>query len=719
MIRILFFLCFAFFSHVVVAGNLEFEIHWFSSEEANSSGIQAGPNLAFVHLNKKPIYFNTVQSSVRYKHDGRSVAHSVSLGSGSGSFLEVGTNVLSFSYVIENTTHLTAGWQESALYQRINGSLQEICRSRIAAGQQARGSCKSQFQKTLEELNPRLAREIWELQRDIQSLIKYADVDAFQERFALAEALLQEVAVKNFSELTEEQFASFQSARDAVSSLKKDIKELERDIQKTQSQIRQNLVGKKAIIAEELKREGVDDTSDVAQPTFQFSSRFYSGCSGEGTCEAGGNFGPQGSIYQDYADQVLAKLRSAINGNERLGFLAEVKIWTQQVVTLERIALERERFSMNEWEAYQSAYHTVSDFVDQHVDQDLWFKDSPVPVEVRKAFKEELAEVAPAESSDLESALKRLSSKNLTEQERRGIELVQALVFVGKELAKSARNAYEAVQEFKGFLKETTDTIARGTKCLSQAQVSGRIGSLYELFSGKDQCDGSELSFVGRTMAGVEIALGTPKVFKILGSVVGIGILAKGNKAADVVKASNVVVDSLKKFDIAADQTKNFLATLKKFKIDPAAVKFPERISFNKNLKNHMKSFDGLAQKTGIKGAHNMKDFEALVDTKGIKIVKKTETPTKGIYEIEYEIQKLDKAGKPSGEMKAIDVPKTVYDPAVFSDDEMLWLGQIAASDAKKFNAEGRKLFESTAGGISFRVYSENGLITNIHPIKG
>ena len=715
MMRILLFLCFAVLSHSAIAGDVEFEIHQFASEEVNASAIQAYPNIAFVHLNGRPIYFNTVPGSVRYKQSNvNSVAFSISWGKGPSSYLEVGTNTLAYSYGIVDTAYITAGWHETVLSQRESGRLREICRTKMTAGQPARVSCASQFNKTLEKLNPRLAREIWELQRDIQSLIKYVNVDEFQERFALAESLLQEIAVKNFSELTEEKFASFQRARDAVGSLKKDIKELEREIQETQSQIRQNLVGKKTLIADELKREGVDDTSD-AQPTFQFSSRLYSGCSGEGTCDAGGNFRPQGSIYQDYADQVLGKLRSAINGNDRLGFLTEVKVWTQQAVTLERIALERERFSMNEWEAYQSAYHTVSDFVDQHVDQDLWFKDSPVPVEVRKAFKEELAEVAPAESSDLESALKRLSSKNLTEQEKRGIELVQALVFVGKELAKSARNAYDAVQEFKGFLKAATDAIATGAKCLTQAQMSGRIGSLYELFSGKDQCDGSELSFVGRTMAGVEIALGTPKVFKILGSVVGIGILAKGSKAADAVKASNVVVDSLKKLDIAADQTKNFLATLKKFKIDPAAVKFPDGISFNKNLKNHMKSFDGLAQKTGIKGAHNMKDFEALVDTKGIKIVSKTETPTKGIYNIRYEIQKLDKLGMPTAEMKAVKSSKTVYDPTVFSDDEMLWLGQVAAAGGDFSKAD--RMFDSAVGGLMFRVYHENGVVINIHPV--
>ncbi len=58
--------------------------------------------------------------------------------------------------------------------------------------------------------------------------------------------------------------------------------------------------------------------------------------------------------------------------------------------------------------------------------------------------------------------------------------------------------------------KETTDAIAQGAKCLSQAQVSGRIGSLYELFSGKDQCDGSELSFVDRTTP-ASLRFGTTK----------------------------------------------------------------------------------------------------------------------------------------------------------------------------------------------------------------
>lgn len=705
----MFFISILFSSHLF-ANQTCFEIYWRNSD--SSSGImpkQKDHLVSFVRLNQNPVYFSTVPGSIRYHLDGE-IGSSISRGCAGNNLLNVGVNSLHYYYHIENTSHIKAGWFESLLVM-IGGNRREtICRSLLSAGQVANDTCKAEFSRTLDELNPQLAQTIRDLASELANLQKYSKVDEFKSRFETAKEILQQLVNIDFENIKEGDYALFQQAQNVVVSLKKDITQLKWEIQETQERIKENLQNKGRILIDELKREGlasfeippVDLKIEVQEP--------------QGSCSTNttDDFNSDSNIYKTYADKVLDKLEGDLRNKDRISFLRQVDLWTKTIPNYETIALNQQKFSKKEWDAYSHHYDRVAKYIDTLVDKDLWFKDTPIPIEVRKAFKEELAELAPTESSSLESSLKRLSSTSLTEQEKRGIELVQALVFVGKELAKSTHNAYEAVQEFKDFLKETTDALGRGAKCLSQAQVSGRIGSLYELFSGKDQCDGSELSFVGRTMAGVEIALGTPKIFKVLGSVVGIGIFAKGSKAAEAVKASNVVVGSLKTLDIAADQTKNFLATLKKFKIDPALVKFPEGVSFNKNLKNHMKSFDGLTQKTGIKGAHNMKDFEALVEAKGIKIVSKTETPTKGIYEIKYEIQKLDKVGMPSGEMKAVKSSKTVYDPSIISDDEMLWLGQVAAASGE-FNSKER-MFDAVAGGISFRVYHESSVVINIHP---
>jgi filamentous hemagglutinin len=60
---------------------------------------------------------------------------------------------------------------------------------------------------------------------------------------------------------------------------------------------------------------------------------------------------------------------------------------------------------------------------------------------------------------------------------------------------------------------------------------------------------------------------------------------------------------------------------------------------------------------------------------------------------------------------------KTVYDPKIIPDDEMLNLGQIAANT--KFEealSAGKRIYDASAGGVNFRVYINNGVISNVHP---
>ena len=71
----------------------------------------------------------------------------------------------------------------------------------------------------------------------------------------------------------------------------------------------------------------------------------------------------------------------------------------------------------------------------------------------------------------------------------------------------------------------------------------------------------------------------------------------------------------------------------------------------------------------------------------------------------------------PNGLYKPLQI-KTVYDPSIISDSELVRLGQIAAAKGyQKAVASNRKQFTESAGGIDFRVYlDKNGTVTNFHP---
>ncbi|RTV72587.1 hypothetical protein DY997_27680, partial [Pseudomonas aeruginosa] len=145
---------------------------------------------------------------------------------------------------------------------------------------------------------------------------------------------------------------------------------------------------------------------------------------------------------------------------------------------------------------------------------------------------------------------------------------------------------------------------------------------------------------------------------------------------------------------------------------------FPEGMSFNPNIKNHLSNFDGLTQKSGISGTHNLDAFNQAATTNGVKVLSETPTSVAGITTVRYQIPAYDRAGNIVGFKDKI-FPKTVYDPKIFTDQGILDLGQQAAAGGyKDALSKGLSQYDSVAGGITFRVYLDKftGTVTNFHP---
>ncbi|WP_238340409.1 hemagglutinin repeat-containing protein [Pseudomonas sp. SWRI92] len=215
----------------------------------------------------------------------------------------------------------------------------------------------------------------------------------------------------------------------------------------------------------------------------------------------------------------------------------------------------------------------------------------------------------------------------------------------------------------------------------------------------------------------LDIALGTAT--NAAGSVAGkaIGIVGKGSSDG-VTKGRDELGGGPKD----ADWDKKFAESPPKGWVETGGAKgaasFPEGMSFNPSIKNHLSSFDGLTQKSGVSGTHNLDAFSQAASLNGIKILGETPTSVKGITNIEYQIPAYDRAGNVIG-YKAKEFTKTVYDPKVFSDQKILDLGQqAAASGYRGALSKGVTQYDATAGGVSFRVYLDKatGAVTNFHP---
>lgn len=72
-------------------------------------------------------------------------------------------------------------------------------------------------------------------------------------------------------------------------------------------------------------------------------------------------------------------------------------------------------------------------------------------------------------------------------------------------------------------------------------------------------------------------------------------------------------------------------------------------MSFNPNIKSHLSNLDGLTQKNGVSGTHNLDAFNQAAATNGLKILSETPTSVAGFSTIRYQIPAYDRAGNVVG----------------------------------------------------------------------
>ena len=143
--------------------------------------------------------------------------------------------------------------------------------------------------------------------------------------------------------------------------------------------------------------------------------------------------------------------------------------------------------------------------------------------------------------------------------------------------------------------------------------------------------------------------------------------------------------------------------------------------SFKPGYDTHLIEVEDVVRKgnKGIVGGHNLVNFEKAFTDRGWSlaenIISKTPHPTiKGVYEVKYRIPALDKMGNIiPGQYKNIPNPKTVYDPSVISNEQMLKWGQEAMANA---TVNGRIITGISSNGLKFQGYINNGEITNFFP---
>ncbi|CAI6053280.1 hypothetical protein PAECIP112173_01480 [Paenibacillus sp. JJ-100] len=140
----------------------------------------------------------------------------------------------------------------------------------------------------------------------------------------------------------------------------------------------------------------------------------------------------------------------------------------------------------------------------------------------------------------------------------------------------------------------------------------------------------------------------------------------------------------------------------------------------------------------GVSGGHNYEEFKKFFSENGkysLQVVKKLEHPdVPGIYDLEYRmmVEIKDYTGKGTGKFKYIpkeDKPphkKTIYDPNVISNDEIIRLGKEAMEEGisrlqiEKLEAQNKEMIRGTSSnGLKFEAIRniETGEIENFWPV--
>jgi hypothetical protein len=156
----------------------------------------------------------------------------------------------------------------------------------------------------------------------------------------------------------------------------------------------------------------------------------------------------------------------------------------------------------------------------------------------------------------------------------------------------------------------------------------------------------------------------------------------------------------------------------------PNTFKYSDGIAYRADLKHHLANFDGTS-KTKVLGTHNANNFYDLQNTHQLKIVGETEIGN-GIKQVEYQLPAFHPQNQSViTHYKKTEV-KTVYDPAVYSDEVMLNHAQKAASRGyaqglKDYLETGNRFYNSSFEGIDFRVALNkdeygNVYVDNVHP---
>ncbi|MBC7531598.1 MAG: EndoU domain-containing protein [Oligoflexus sp.] len=610
------------------------------------------------------------------------------------------------------------------------------------------------YNASLGELSPALAEMVDQKRNEITQAVPAAEAEqpGFKTSADTYDAIMKEVEGKSFLDLTEDQLMGYQEARERFVFHKGKIEEKNKTLVEKTQKLKETTAQAKTQLQAAIVSEGFDISADdllnsnvaVQIPSFSSLPMLVT---------------DEKYPYDEWANQAIQDLQYRLDSGFRDQFLEKALAWQVQMDHLLPIVQSRATLSREEFNAFEAAANKVNEFLFGNgpakagvISRDFWFNDLNLDPAIKSAIDEGIAKYNPEEARRLKIAI------NKFDRDIRSIMNHLKMLSALAQMYTAAENPFELsfVDKMVHGVTLLIEKAPEIAACAIENSAYGPYADFYEWHYERDFCTDEPNDKFDRAVAGISLVaeagtlmftgpVGAWVVDKVEAPVKMVkrlvGVLKKGAVAKDEVAQLGGLFQTLTKVDATlkvASKTER-KASLKKFfgsskvlrsesveelekfaktleKYGEKVPEWPQGMSFPTDplhLKKHMTTnIDGLTKK-GISGTHNLDEFNEAAKKYNISIVSSKPHPTvPGITEIEYKIPKSDG----SGEFKIKSATKTVYDPKVISDEEMVSLGQVAA--AKSYNpANLKNSYNAEAGGINFQVYSEpNGQIRNIFP---
>jgi hypothetical protein len=235
----------------------------------------------------------------------------------------------------------------------------------------------------------------------------------------------------------------------------------------------------------------------------------------------GDEFDPNNDPYAAYADQVIANLQTTITDGvvvSRSEFLDIANGWVANHAALKDVLQARGDVSPAEWEAFVGAEHRVLTFIQQYLDVDGWFRDSPVPQRVRAFVDMGIAMYSLEKSQMLKAALSRWKGQLTTEQ-KAWVNLLLLLESAWEEVRTVPPEADKDIWDTFGELADGAVTLV--TIGLEFTPL-GDVKDACELLTGWENCNpaGRSLTYKERLLAGAGLVLGSGAMWRRAGGAI-------------------------------------------------------------------------------------------------------------------------------------------------------------------------------------------------------